>query len=153
MRVSDILNGMGELYVDDGGANYLQLHQVTYFFSVVVNYLISILTVIVIVGVPLIIAMELLYINIPVFQGSVNRAAEGDPRFEKIVGIFLRDAKVALYRANTAETGKSANAVYLGIKWKTVFIAYFLVGLTIGPIKGIIMYMIRVIGEALSSLF
>lgn len=145
MSASEIISGMSDLLVDDGGANYEMLIVGTNAISSILSFIAGFLVVVILIGLPLIVAIEVVYINFSPFNEYLRRFSEKDKRLEKLIGLCLRDAKTALYRANTCETGRSANSEYLRIKIKTVFIAFFVVGLTIGTANFVIAYLTKLI--------
>ena len=51
----------------------------------------------------------------------------------QILGIVIRDALIAIERANTTEYGKNVNTIYLRIKCKQIFLAVFIVAMVLGP--------------------
>lgn len=124
---------MAGLMSDDGGADYLALYEGLGIAGDVISWILGILIVIVLIGLPVIVSIEVLFLNVPTFQSTIDRMMEENKTANKIIGTCLRDAKRAIYRANTSETGQSANGIYFGIKLKTVFITFVIIGIVLGP--------------------
>ena len=152
MDVGELVDAMGNMVTDDGGANYIQLHENLAMIDQIVSFLVGLLVVVIAVGIPLIVALEVLYINIPTIQDSMDKFTEGNKRLERIIGLCFRDARLALYRANTSETGKSANMCYLGIKIKAILLAFIVIGLALGAFDFIVDYLVKWITKLLYAL-
>lgn len=150
MSASEIIGGMSDLLVDDGGANYQMLITGSDMISSILSFIAGFIVTVILVGLPLIVAVEVVYINFSPFSESLRRLSEKDKKLERIIGLCLRDAKTAIYRANTRQTGRSANAEYLAIKIKTVFIAFIIVGLTLGTANFVIAYLTKLIVRIIS---
>jgi hypothetical protein len=129
--ISEVIDGIEGGIEDTGGADYITLHKglstVASIFSTVLGYLMVILA----VGIAIIVALEVLYINVPPLNSSIERLTKKHKDLDRIMGLCLRDARKAIYNAEALRTGRSVNVEYLLIKWKTVFIAYFIVGLVL----------------------
>lgn len=145
MSASEIIDGMRDVLVDDGGANYEMLIVGSDTISSILSFIAGFLVVVILIGLPLVIAVEVVYINFSPFNEYLRRFSEKDKKLEKLLGLCLRDAKTALYRANTCKTGMSANSEYLRIKIKTVFIAFLVIGLTVGTANFVIAYLTKLI--------
>ena len=150
MSVSDIVDGMTGMLIDDGGADYIHLHQGLKVTMELLQYLEGLIIVILLIGIPVVVALEVLFLNFPIFQSSVTKLTEKDKRAQKIIGFCFRDAILAVTRANTAQTGKSANSEYLSIKIRTLFIAFFIIALAMGGINFIIPVLLQWIGKLLT---
>lgn len=150
MLPTDIMNGISELIQDDGGANYVALHEGLGIVGDITSWILGLLVMIVLIGFPIIVALEVLFINVPVVQSSVLKLMDKSTTVNKIMGICLRDAKRAIYLANTKETGKSVNKIYLLIKIKVLFIAIFIIGIILGPVAVIINTVIKIVKDFVS---
>lgn len=153
MLPSDVMIGISELIQDDGGADYIKLHEGLGIVSDVASWILGLLVMIILIGFPIIVALEVLFINVPVFQSSIIKLMDKNTTLNKIMGICLRDAKRALYLANTKDTGESANKVYLFIKVKVLFIAVFMVGMILGPISVVVSTVIDITNDLINAIF
>ena len=145
MQVSDILKDMQGLIQDNGSQDYLTYYKGQSVIAFIANNLLGYIAVLLIIGIPIIVSFELFYINIPVLSNYVDKLVDNSKAVEKIMGLCLRDARVAIYNANTVETGRSANYEYLRIKLKHVCIAIIIAVLLLGPIKQLILYFASII--------
>lgn len=133
MSVNDIMNQIVGEFANDGSANYIQLNEqikaVGNFTSIVLGLLVGI----VVIGLPIVIVIEIMYINFPIFQNQFeNVVAHTQGRVSKTLGLAVHDARIAVQRANTVELGRSANWEYLLIKSKSIIVAFIIVGLVLG---------------------
>lgn len=134
MSVDEIVGGItGE--ISGGGVNYIALTEWIETIRNVCNFLSGVIVYTLVICVPLIIAIELLYINIPPLKSSIDNLLERlDEKGIKSKGtqLILRDAILAVKRASTVDTGVSANMIYMQIKAKSIFLAAFIIALTLG---------------------
>ena len=130
MSVDEIVGGItGE--ISGGGVNYIALTEWIETIRNVCNFLSGFIVYTLVICVPLIIAIELLYINIPPLKSSIDDLLERlDEKGIKSKGtqLILRDAILA----STVDTGVSANIIYMQIKVKSIFLAAFIIALTLG---------------------
>ena len=134
MASQDIAEGMKEYLYNDGMADYITMIEGLGLVGQIAGLIVGILVTLIIVGLPIVIAIELCYINFPTLQSGCNNLYErlkGKPN--QILGLVLRDAMLAVKLSHTSEYGKSANGIYLRLKVKAIFISLFLVALTLGP--------------------
>lgn len=131
MDVSDIIDGIKETTVDDGGANYIQMNQGISTIATVVSTILGYMMVILVVGVSIVVALEVLYLNIPPLNSALERLTEKSKSSNKILGLILRDARRAIYNADAIRTGNSVNVEYLKIKWKIILLGFIIAGITL----------------------
>lgn len=80
------------------------------------------------------VAIEVCYIDIPLFQNKChNLYYRLEGKANQILELTIRDAMVAVERANTTEAGKNANLIYFQIKCKQIFLSVFIVAMVLGP--------------------
>lgn len=132
MQVSEIIDEMSNMLEDDGGANYIQLHQSLNIVSEVTSAILGVLITVILIGIPLMVALEVCFINLPIFRFKVNNLASKNSKYKKLIGVTFRDAVLALERADCINTGQTVNMVYLQIKLKTIIIASVVVCLILG---------------------
>lgn len=133
MGVDEIVEGIKNRLPNDGSADYIQLHEQLAIIGTVAETILGLLVTIIVIGVPLVVAVELLYINFPVLQQTYHKALiKTTGRVNKTLGLVIRDARIAVEKVNTVDAGKSVNMEYLKIKSKAIFIATLTVGLVLG---------------------
>lgn len=95
--------------------------------------IIDILVAIIIIGLPIVIAIEVCYINFPMFENSYDKMCNRlQGKAGRILGLMIRDAQKALKDSRTTEYGVGANTIYFKIKCKAIFICVFIIGLVLG---------------------
>ena len=146
MTVDDIIIGIEEGMKYDGGANYITMLEGMELLGQIFSILTGLMVSVIIIGMPIIIALEVMYLNLPFVQGKfdeilINTSGKRHDALE----VTLKDAKKAVILANTVETGRSVNSVYLGIKIKAVFIATFIIGLVLGVGPAVLSFLWKVV--------
>jgi len=99
-----------------------------------------------------VVSLELVYINLPIFRNKMDLVLS---RERKVVGLILHDAVIAVERANTVETGKSANKIYLSLKTKHIVIAVVILNIVLlgwGPIIGIVVKVAKGVIDAIGGI-
>lgn len=104
----------------NGEVDYLMLTNILEVVQSFTSKFIGFMIVLVAVGLPIIIALEVIYINNSTLQDTEERIR--DSKGGKVLGVVLRDGIRAVKLANTVETGKAVGIVYLGIKIKKIVI-------------------------------
>lgn len=162
MTSSDLVTDIQNNIESDGSVDYIQLYTGMDQITEITGTILGILSVIILILVPLVVVMELMYINIPTFQslfdnGLKKLSIKGYGKTQKALEFSFRDAKKAIQMANTVKTGRSVNFVYMCLKVKWLFVLMValamileggpvIVGLVFKLIKGIIDVMMRAIG-------
>lgn len=145
MSVDEIVNGILENMPDDGHANYIQLKEQLDLVGTITSIILGLIVTIIVVGVPVVVALELCYINIPVFQEYTEKIIiKTTGKLNTAIGFVVRDAKLALQEANTIQTGKSANYIYLKIKVKSIFLATVFVAIALGAGPSIVHIVVNI---------
>lgn len=133
MTTQDIVNEISK-YLDNGGnADYISLTEGLELIKNISGAIIDLLVAIIIIGLPIVVAIEVCYINFPVFQKGYDdlyNRLEG--KRGKILGLLIRDATYAVKLSNTTEYGVGANTIYFKVKIKTIFICVLTIGLVLG---------------------
>ena len=118
----------------DGGINHIALIEGT---NIVIDIFVALLNIfcgVIMIGLPIVVAIEVCYINIPLFQNKChNLYYRLEGKANQILELTIRDAMVAVERANTTEAGKNANLIYFQIKCKQIFLSVFIVAMVLGP--------------------
>lgn len=154
MGAQDVVSGIKDLFNNGGGEiNTASSIQALSTMETVLSSILGLAIVILAIGIPLIIALEVCYINIPFFRSTADKLAETADILERPVGLMFRDARKAIEQANTVKTGRSANAEYIRIKIVTIFIAFTVIALCFGPINVIIRIIAGVVIDIIQALF
>ena len=74
MSVDEIVNDITGHMVTDGSANYIQLIESLNTIEKISSVILGLMVVVIIIGVPLVVAVEIVYINFPMAQESFERA-------------------------------------------------------------------------------
>ena len=137
MSVDEIVNGIVEqsnLIVDEktGGTDNITLREVTNTITVITSKLLGIALVVIVISVPIIVTLELIYVNFPIIRTPMDAlynklGSKGVSR--RALGLVLGDARKAVEQANTVKTGRNATLVYIGIKVKSVMMITFIVAI------------------------
>ena len=152
MSIDEVIDGISNYGGNDGGANYAALHEGLAISQYLVSKVLGILVIAVLIGLPVVIIIEIAYLNLPIFNGYTHKIADKHAGFRKVFGLCLRDAQLAEYRHETDENYKSVNYYYLLIKIKTVLIVFICVGIVLGPMNIIIQYIVKLVSNAANAL-
>lgn len=153
MTVDNIINGIRGNLANDGSVDYIQLTERIVFAERILKTILGVLVLVVLIGLPLIIAIELVYINFPIIRESDEKLLNiTRGRIKKMLELTIRDARIAVERVNTVEYGGNANWVYLKIKSRSVLIAVMAVALTIGLGTPVIQFIVDMVAKILIGL-
>ena len=153
MTVNHIAEGIAENIDSGTGIDYQLLINGMEFMSSLVDSFIRLLVGIIIVGLPLVIAIEVMYINFPIIQSKYDdlyHRLQG--KSQKAFGLIIRDARKAVEDSHTIKYGASANRLYLSRKIPAIFICTFLVAMVLGPTEVIIKYAMGIINNMVDAL-
>ena len=113
-------------------------------------------TTVILLVVPLVIAMEVIYICFPFIRDKFDKLlikVESKGTAKKVIGLALRDAKAAVYKANTTQTGESALYLYLIIKCKSMMFIMFIICMVLKGTSPIIMMVWTMIKNILNNIW
>ena len=135
MSTEGIVQGIKDKMYYNGELNHIQLIEQTSFVTQVASLLLGIITTAILILIPIVVALEIMYITFPIIRQKTDELILGiESRGYKhnALGFVLRDAIEAVKRANTNMIGeKTAIAIYLQIKSKSLFTAMFIVAFVI----------------------
>ena len=156
MGASEILQGMQELVGTNPSVNLTFMYDGLQLIMEYSSLLLGLLVVIILIATPVIVALEVMYINFPTMQSGVHIALDklnkkNSKVLEKTLTVMFRDANRAIVEANTLQTGRSANMAYLIIKVKTVLIMVVIIGIVIGPLQQIILFLVNLVLKVAST--
>ena len=154
MNVDDIANGIGGYLENSGSADYITLIEWVGIVQRVFGGIVGILVAFIMIMLPLVIGVEVCYINFPLFQDSYERLYNRlKGKQSRIFGLVIRDARMAVERSKTTEMGQSPNWIYLKIKCKAIFICFFIIFMVLGPGQFLIAQASILAGNILNQLF
>lgn len=134
MTVDDIKNGMSDYLLSEGKADYIGLIEGVGLVGDIASAIIGLLIAVIMILIPIIVAVEVCYINFPIFQDSYERIYNRlKGKAANMLGLVIRDARTAVEVSRTTEAGSSPNWVYLKIKCKSIFICFFIIAMVLGP--------------------
>lgn len=153
MTAGEVVEGINGYLQSDGKADYITLIEGLGLIGDIASVLIGFIVVVIITGLPLIVAIETLYINIPIIQGKAKDIYEklGGHK-NKVVGLVLKDGVRAVELAHTSEYGSSANLIYLKLKTKAIFMYVFIVAMVLGPGQFLIMQAWKLVEGLVNSI-
>ena len=102
--VQDIKDEIGEAIQNGGDYDYIQLIQQTSDVSRVLSVVYGVLVTVILILVPIIVSLELMYICFPLLRVHMESfvvKVESKGIAGKVVGFTLRDAREAVYKADT----------------------------------------------------
>jgi len=145
MGVDKLVNEITSYMVSDGSVNYITLIEQVGIVDAITGTVLGLLVTLIVIFLPIVIVIEILYLNIPVIQESIEQKIfENGNKGNIILGLVLRDARLAVQKANTIETGKSVNLIYLQLKIKAILLAIILVGLVLGVGGTIVQVIVKI---------
>lgn len=154
MNVDDIINDMSGYLENGGKADYIALIEGVHIVENIVSSIIGLFVAFIIIMLPVVIGVEVCYINFPIFQDAYDRIynrLRGRP--SQLFGLVIRDARSAVERSKTTEMGQSPNWIYLKIKCKAVFICFFIIAMVLGPGQFLIAQAFKLAGNIIGQLF
>lgn len=134
MTVGNIVDGMEQYLQSDGMADYISMIEGLGLVGEIAGLVIGLLVSIIMIGVPVVVAIEICYINFPLIQSGYNSLysrLKGKPN--QIFGLVIRDARRALEESKTTSYGTNVNWIYLKIKCKAIILCVFIVAMVLGP--------------------
>ena len=134
MTVGDIVNDISNYLSGDGMADYISMTEGLGIVGRIASLIVGLLVTVIIVGLPIVIAVEVVYINFPFVQKGYDELYNRlKGKANRIFGLMIRDAKKSLELSHTTNYGESVNLIYLKIKIKAIFICVFIVAMVLGP--------------------
>lgn len=153
MSPEDVIQGILEEIGGSAGTDYIFLIESVRAISELFDKIGGILIVVLIVMIPLLVALEVAYINFPILQDMVGRPNGTTRGQERILGLVLRDAQRAIIKYEKQGRARSINAVYFGIKFKSLIIAFIIIACILGLGPYIIAIIIGIAQGIINALF
>lgn len=131
MNISDILSDIGDKAVDNGSMDMILFSDITRGIIELTEIILGIAIIVIIILVPIVISLELIYINAPVTRDLFDSIKGSDKKVAKIAEFCLRDAVESVEKATMGDYCGNANNAYIVIKLKSVTLIGFILALTI----------------------
>lgn len=134
MLIDDIRDGIISYLDSYGSADYITMYEGIAIVKDIAGYILTFLGAMLLVGLPIVISIEVMYINFPTFQSVCDNLYgrfKGKP--SKMFGLVIRDARKAVEDSKTDRCGVSPNWIYLEIKLKSIIFAAIVITLVFGP--------------------
>jgi len=146
MSTSDIVSELENKVASDGSVDYLTLNTGLELITDIGEFVLGLLCVIFLMVIPLVVMLELFYINIPILRTATEKfLVRGNGHVKKAIEFTLQDAKQAITEANTVKTGRSATWIYFGIKLKWILIVMIALGFTLSGVGTIVSSVMKLI--------
>lgn len=157
MSTSDIVRELEERLYYNGEINQIQLIEQTGLISQIASIVLGVLSIVILILVPIVVAVEVIYIAFPVIRNKTDELIlkiESKGVKHNALGFVLRDAKEAVKRANIDMIGqKSAISIYLKLKVKSVFIGMFILAFVIQGGSDIVEFLWDMFEGLVSTMF
>lgn len=158
MSVQDIIDGINRGIENhgDAGIDHSMMIEATSNISRVLSVLYGVLVVLIYIAVPVMISLEIMYICFPIIRSKTEEflvKIEGRGFMCRTLGFTLRDAREAVYRANTIDTGKSPIYIYLVMKCKSVTVIMFIIFIVLNGRENIIRFVWSLVDRAVGHIF
>lgn len=157
ISVSDIAEQLDERTKSNGKIDQIMLWESTSIIGRIASMVLGFLTMILLILVPIVTALEVAYIAFPPLREALDqyKVYMEDSKGVKntALGFVLRDAVEAVKQANTEQIGKkSAMWIYLELKIKSVLMIGYILAVVLQGSGVIIDFVGRVINETLGVL-
>jgi hypothetical protein len=156
MDIQDLVDGVRKS-LGDGSVDQLVLKESNDTILKWANVIIGLFTTIILILVPIIIALEVVYIAFPITRDKMDRFAiwvEQKAANPLIAGVTLRDAREAVTRANIGAVGnRSAFWIYMTMKVKSIMFVFFLLAIIVKGSGYLFDTVIRLLGNVINQMF
>lgn len=154
MTVDSIVDGLSSYLQSNGNADYITLIEGIGIVGKIASIILGLLVTIILIGLPLVISIEVCYINFPIFRERFDDLYNRlNGKRQVVLGLVVRDAKKAVVESHTTQYGIQVNNIYLKMKCKAVFICIFLVALVLGPGQFLIGFAYNLVQGVVSAIF
>lgn len=156
MDIDKLIEELKETFGADNGADQILIRESSSTISRIASFILGFLTVIIIIIFPLIVSLEIVYIAFPAIRDKVDQLAvwmDTKGADTRIVSVAFRDAKEAIARANTIETGRSPFWIYLIMKIKSIYFVFFVIALVIQGGDSIVRMVFNLLGGLITHIF
>lgn len=161
MDVGELTTELEERLSSDGSINYITWIESSGIIRRVASIIMGLLCNIILIMVPLIVALEIVYICFPIIRektdnvlvkiGNINGVSK------RLLGVFFRDARHAVesvYSSGNLEAGTSDILwMYARIKIKSIYFIFFLISFILQGSSGVIAWVWNFVGNLVQKVF
>lgn len=161
MDVGELTTELEERLSSDGSINYITWIESSSVIGRIASIILGLLCDIIIIMVPLIVALEVIYICFPIIRektdnvlvkiGNINGISR------RLLGVFFRDAKHAVesvYSSGNLEAGTSDMLwMYARIKIKSILFLFFLIAFILQGSSGVVNWVWNFVGNLIQRVF
>lgn len=152
MSVHNIVEGIKEKSDSSGDINQILFTEWSREIIDFCEIILGLLIVVIFILTPLVIALEEIYINIPITRDVFDNIKGGNSRVARIAEFTLRDAVEAVERAAVGEYGCNPNMAYCMIKVKSVTVIGFILAMIVQGASVLAGITYGLVGKAIISL-
>ena len=152
MNVSDILSDIADKAVDTASMDRILFSDITNGIIEFTEIILGMAIIIIFILVPIVISLELIYINAPVTRDLFDSIKGSNRKVSKIAEFCLRDAVESVERAAMGEYCGNANNAYVVIKVKSVTVIGFVVALTLQGVSVLSGISYGLVGKAIETI-
>lgn len=154
MEVDDIVKGLENKLQSDGAVDYIGLIEGYEAVGKIASIVLGLMVVFILIILPLVIALELLYINSPIIRGKIDEVIMPDGRYKKpSIGFNFKDARKAIERSSETGGESSANLQYLRIKIWALLVIVTMVAMVVSGSNLIIELLMKLISGILRVIY
>ena len=151
MSVEEIVEGISGYMETDGFVDYIGLMEGLGTIGRITSIVLGLLVVTIVIFMPIVIAVEVCYINFPVFRDGYDKmGGRLQGRGKEALGFVVMDARIAVEQAQTQKIGTSANLIYLKRKMKYIFLGMFSLALILGPGEMLVAIALKLVQDIMS---
>jgi hypothetical protein len=146
--ISELIDDITRTAQSNPGVNMVQVRTVLETTSSIMSVVLSVLLVLILIAVPLMVAVELLFLAVPALRIGLEKV-EGDTAKHKLdLGVFLGDARKAIQR-EAEDNSKTATLHYFFVKLPAILATGTAVFLLTSGNDVIIKFVVRAVGRTL----
>ena len=153
MPVNEIVDGVLSNIDNDSGANYIALIENLNTIGRITEVILGLMVAIIVIGLPFVIAIEVIYMNFPFIQDKYEQALMStEGKMKGLLGLVIRDARESVRIASMGDGGQTVNRIYLGRKMKTIILSVVTVGLVLTGGTAITQLIVNIANSILSGI-
>lgn len=157
MNIRKLVDELQNKISNSGGINRLLMLESTDAIKRVFSLILGILCVIILITIPIIVAIEIIYIVFPIIRLKADEAIfkiDSGGHKHNMLGFMLRDAVEAVKIANTRMIGEeSALWIYLKIKCKSVLFICFIVAFVLRGSSSMVQFISNLFSRIIDTMF
>lgn len=152
MSADEIIDKIEEKAIETGSMDHIKYIEWSKAIIEFAEFILGMLIVVIIILVPLVIMLEVVYINVPISRNVFDKIRGGNNRIARVAQFALRDAVEAVEKVYIGESTGNVNITYCYIKIKSLMVIGFGIALVIQGTSMMINTTYGVVGKALEYL-